>query len=310
MSEETCEFVSSRGLLKRCDVYPPNPTSSTRSCYSHDWASLKPGATVYIHGSAMPHFIRAVWPIVNVPIVIVSGDCDQTMPIDAFFSEHHFIAFLEDPRLIAWFSQNQIAVTAHPKVHSIPIGLDYHTLSVQEGHPWGSQQSPKEQEEDLILFRNAAPSDRILKAYANFQFSMNTPFAKDRQEAIEQLDKELVVYEETPVKRLVTWSKQTNYQFVISPHGGGLDCHRTWEALALGCYPIVRVSPIVNLFKGLPVLIVNSWKDVTPELLRSFTEFWKKRPPPYEQLYLRFWTDRIREAVTDALLASSPESKE
>ena len=294
--------------MKSCDVYPPNPTSSSRSCYPYNWTSLKPGSTVYIHGSAMPHFINTVWSSITVPIVIVSGDCDETMPIDVLPTESKFLTFLDNPMLIAWFSQNQIAEKAHPKIRSIPIGLDYHTLSVHRGHVWGPQQTPKKQEETLIQIQPV--SDRLLKAYANFQFSITTQFAQDRHLALQELNKDIVVYEERPVNRQTTWINQSKYQFVISPHGGGLDCHRTWEALALGCYPIVRASPIINLFKGLPVLIVNSWKDVTPELLAGFAKFWASRPPPYDQLYLRFWTDQIREVATVATVATNalPES--
>ena len=39
----------------------------------------------------------------------------------------------------------------------------------------------------------------------------------------------------------------TNYAFIVSPHRNGLDCHRTWEALVLGCIPIVKTSPIDDL---------------------------------------------------------------
>ena len=55
--------------------------------------------------------------------------------------------------------------------------------------------------------------------------------------------------------------------FVVSPRGHGYDCHRTWEALALGCIPIVKHSPIDHVFDHLPVLIVREWSDVNRELL-------------------------------------------
>ncbi len=62
--------------------------------------------------------------------------------------------------------------------------------------------------------------------------------------------------------------RQSEYAFVISPHGNGVDCHRTWEALALGCVPIVRTSPLDALYEGLPVLIVSNWCEVTADFLR------------------------------------------
>ena len=52
-------------------------------------------------------------------------------------------------------------------------------------------------------------------------------------------------------------------QFVASPWGGGLDCHRTYEALAMGAIPIVRSSgPLDASFAAQPVLIVDDWADV------------------------------------------------
>ena len=44
--------------------------------------------------------------------------------------------------------------------------------------------------------------------------------------------------------------------------GNGLDCHRTWELLYLGCIVITRTSPLDPLFEGLPVVIVRDWEEV------------------------------------------------
>lgn len=47
-----------------------------------------------------------------------------------------------------------------------------------------------------------------------------------------------VTIEKEELNRSELWRRHGNYAFVISPPGHGLDCHRTWEALALGCIPI------------------------------------------------------------------------
>ena len=299
MSEATCQLVSSRGLMKSCDVYPPNPISSTRVCYDYQWASLKPGASVYIIGSALPHFLMKAWDQIKVPFVLVTGDCDQTMP-DDFFSPTNLALFLAEPKLLAWFSQN-MTTTHSPKLHRIPIGMDYHTLTTNANHSWGPQQSPPVQEHLLIAVRNQSVFKETL-AYANFQFSMNTRYASDRHAAIAQLPPNLVHYESIPVSRFVTWARQIKYEFVVSPHGGGLDCHRTWEALALGCYPIVKSSSIDPLFEGLPVLIVKEWSDVTQERLEAFLR--EERVVEKEKLTLKWWTDKIKGVPA----ASSPEA--
>ena len=53
-----------------------------------------------------------------------------------------------------------------------------------------------------------------------------------------------------------------NSYFVISPPGNGLDCHRTWEAIYLGCVPVVLRSSLSEEFTtNLPILAVDHWSD-------------------------------------------------
>ena len=64
--------------------------------------------------------------------------------------------------------------------------------------------------------------------------------------------------------------------FVVSPRGSKIDCHRHWEALALGAAPIVLDSPLTReLFYGLPALLLESWDALTPELLRAHQKILK-----------------------------------
>ena len=70
--------------------------------------------------------------------------------------------------------------------------------------------------------------------------------------------------------------------FCLSPHGNGLDCHRTWEAIALGCIPVVKTSPLDRLFSGLPVLIVNSWSDLNESLLSETVDRFQDTIVPSE----------------------------
>jgi len=302
--ETTCQYVSSRGLLKSCDVRPPKPSSSTRVCYDYDWASLKPGAIVYVNSSAIPDFIARAWPSIRVPIVLVSGDCDETVPVD-ILRESELDAFLMDSRLLAWFAQNAIQIS--PKIHQLPIGLDYHTLSDNEKHPWGPKQTPVQQETILTLIKaRKSFLERKRGAHANFQFSMRTRYAQDRRDALGNLDKSLVHYESEPTSRFITWANQAGYQFVISPQGGGVDCHRTWEAMSLGCIPIVKTSFLDSMFKDLPVLIVKSWASVTPDLLAGCVAAYRTKGaaevPP--KLLLSYWVQKIRAAATTAKTTS------
>lgn len=294
MSEPDCKYVSSRGILKSCNVKSSTPYSSIRQLVNYDFSQLREGDCLYICNSAIPFFRERVFPTIQVSFRLVSGDCDESCPVELFPDRHSFLAFIDDPRIIVWFSQNCID-TSHPKLHQLPIGQDYHTMNGPNS--WGPETSPENQERFINSIRDKAPAlaNRKCMAHANFHFSMTTKYAYDRHDALNQVPRELVYYEPERTMRLNTWKSQAEYAFVVSPHGNGLDCHRTWEALALGCIPIMKTSALDPMFEGLPVLIVNEWSNVTPELLyKTQQEYAERTDWEMEKLTLAYWMNQIR----------------
>ena len=59
------------------------------------------------------------------------------------------------------------------------------------------------------------------------------------------------------------------YKWIISPHGNGLECHRTYEAIALGCIPVVKSSTLDIMYKDMPIIILNDWNEISLELLKK-----------------------------------------
>lgn len=294
MSEQDCKYVSSRGVLKSCDVKSATPYSSIPLLANYDFSQLREGDSLYICNSAIPGFVAQVLPSITVAFRLVSGDSDNSCPHELFASNELFVEFIDDPRIIAWFSQNCVE-PAHPKLHPLPIGQDYHTMSGPNF--WGPQMTPLEQERFIDDTRGNAPAlaNRRCMAHSNFHFSMTTKYASDRYDALSQVPKELVYYEPERCGRLDTWKTQSEYAFVLSPHGNGLDCHRTWEALALGCIPIVKTSALDPMYEGLPILIVNEWHDITRELLdQTQKEYAEREDWKMEKLTLEYWMNQIR----------------
>jgi len=302
MQEHENISVSSRGILKSCDYHSVTPISSIKYLYNYppiqQIKNIK-NPSIYVCGSAIPHFIMTILPSIHFTFVLVSGDCDETIPRE-ILSSNDLNALLNDKRLIHWFSQNMII--DHPKITKIPIGLDYHTLTQRP--LWGPISNCKEQEKilNLIIAKSKPFWDRNVKCYANFHFSMNTKLGYDRKAAFNEIDKNLIYYEENKVSRIVTWNKQKEFSFVVCPHGGGLDCHRNWEALCLGSIPIVKTSPIDNLYKDLPVLVVKNWHDININLLKTTIENFKKKFNDGEfnmaKLNLKYWTQKIQQMQT------------
>ena len=297
--ESKCKYVCSRGILKSCDIFSYTPHSSIRVLYGYEEGfenKMNDGDTLYVCSSAIPKFCNIVNNI-KTRFILVTGDCDECCWQDLFRSQEDFLLFMENPKLIHWFSQNSICID-HPKLSPMPIGLDYHTMSLDDSS-WGPKSSPVEQERELemVVKKYAKPwNERLFQtcAYSNFHFEMKTRFANDRRDAMNKIPPEFIYYEPNKLKRVDTWKKQCDYVFVVSPFGNGLDCHRTWEALALGCIPIVKSSPFDILFKDLPVWIVEDWSEVNlMNMINVFTSF-QEKPFRMEKLRLDYWMSEIR----------------
>jgi hypothetical protein len=187
----------------------------------------------------------------------------------------------------------------------MPIGMDYHTMESKD--VWGPITIASTQEFLLNGVRKISVpfyqrfEENVTKCYSNFHFQMNTKYGQDRKDAVRQIPSELVYYEPQMVPRLKSWNTQKDYAFIISPHGGGYDCHRLWEALILGCIPIVKTSPIDKLYNDLPVLIVQSWSHITIELLvKTVNEFKTKHQHGefnYDKLSLKYWINLIKNVL-------------
>lgn len=290
------KYVCSRGILKSCDITTTQPVSSISFMVGYDirdFTNMREGSTIYVCSTSIPQFIRDVLPKLNSRFILVSGDCDESIPYD-ILSVGEFERFIAHPLLIRWYAQNCI-VFGYDKLRQIPIGLDYHTM-MNPKNSWGKQMTPLEQEILLVNTREKSLPlrERICLAYSNFHFSTKGKYCFDRKDAIAKLNPQCVVYEAHQVERKTTWEKQAKYAFVISPHGNGLDCHRTWEALCLGCIPIVKTSPLDFLYDGLPVLIVDSWDEVSMELLERIQLEYSTRVFSYEKLQLGYWMEKIR----------------
>ncbi len=292
-SEKDNKYVSSRGILKSCNYHSIHPQSGIRKLINYPpLTTIKDVKTpsIYVCSSAIPDFIENVLSDINFDFVLVSGDCTEDIPYDIFKTENELNDFLNNPYLKHWLCQNWNGKN-HKKVSIIPLGLDYHTMATQEMF-WGKMIPPSEQEELLINIKDKSKPfwERKPICYSTFLVSM-TP---DRVEAYESIPEELVYYEETPVDRLTTWKNQSEYAFIISPHGIGLDCHRTWEALVLGCIPVVKKSNIDYLYDELPVLIVDEWIDITEELLNKTINDFKNKSFNYKKLTLNYWINKFK----------------
>ena len=88
-----------------------------------------------------------------------------------------------------------------------------------------------------------------------------------------------------------------SHTFTLCPRGNGIDTHRIWEALYMGCIPIVKNNVVHKDWKDLPILWIDEWDCITEDFLhRSYTSMLEKNYT-FEKLKVQYWIDRIRSSM-------------
>jgi len=271
---------------------------------------VKDGDLVWMRLIALPQFLAEALPRIRARFALVTGDEDWAIPSGFPGSQQ----LLSDPRVLCWFTQNYDGTDPNQKLMPLPIGLDFHTIS--NGRKWGHwPATPAAQEAELEALRSAAPAnaERELRVHADFHFNKHKQqvWGDDRAQVQRALEGNPdVQFQTRKVARLELWREKTRYAFVVSPHGNGLDCHRTWESLVLGNIVIVKRSSLDPLYEGLPVVIVGDWSEISRENLRR----WHAQYSPafrdaqvQERLTNRYWIARMRRIVAERLAEAGSE---
>ena len=298
--EQLCYFVSSRGLLKSCNFHSHNPKSSCNNDNQYLINMLKSdnmfdGMSIYVCSDLLQYFVNYILPNINHKFVLVSGDSDLCVPLEALTKLETY-RLLNSLYLIKWFTQNT-KIQDNDKIVQLPIGLDYHTIANNPNCNWkirGENCLPRAQEYTLVSIKDKTIPfyERIPKIYVNF--STNSDRFNQRKQSLETIPNHLLVVDQSFKPRTILWNQMINYAFILSPFGIGMDCHRTWEALCLGCIPIICAPHFNNLFEDLPVLIVNKWSDINEELLQNTIKSFQEKTFNYDKLSLKFWKNKIK----------------
>jgi hypothetical protein len=272
--------------------------------------NIQHGDWVFLQCCYLKRFNKQVLPTIQVPFIIFIGDGDETFPDDCP-QDFDVEEFLSNNQLIHVFVQNNAYKGPSTKVTSIPIGMDFHTVAYKgESGGWGVKGSPLEQEGVLKdLLKTFLPThQRKMKAFVDFQWSDTMhgdkrrylQFGEDRTSIFHRLLPTGLIDHGPWVKRSDLWKKKGEYAFSISPHGNGLDCHRTWEDLVLGCIVIVKSSPLDVLYEGLPVIIIKDWDEITESNLKKWLKQYGDaftNPEYRKKLTNSYWLQKMQQIV-------------
>jgi hypothetical protein len=237
-------YITGNGIASRC-----------RHVWNYDGYRVNPDLRnnlVFVKTDYIDQFFAKVR--LDEPFVLFTHNSDY--PVDRSLIRH-----LDDPRVLLWFAQN--ADVRHPKLRSIPIGI------ANAGYSHGDI--------DVIDRVRGERHDRSQLFYANFNVDNNR---MEREYCLQQTRLRLRDEVDGGWNEFAGgYRLPTSFEgylrdlrrtfFCISPKGNGIDCHRTWEALYMGCIPIVTRSEVAEAHKDMPIVILDDWSQFKD---REFTE--------------------------------------
>jgi hypothetical protein len=254
------------------------------------------GMSIYVCSDSLSFFVNNILENINKKFVLVSGDSDLLNPLDSL-SEYQINKLVQNTFLLKWFCQNMI-IDNYPKIIQMPIGLDFHTIYNIKNFKWKLPEEsdiPIEQEKILFSIRDSSVPFYERKPLIIANFSMQNDAYGERFDSLNKINKNILIYLKDFLQRSILWKEMLKYTFVLSPKGNGIDCHRTWEALVLGCIPIVRLPKFKKMLEGLPVLNVNDWSEINEELLKKTIDEFKNKDFLFEKLKLQYWINQINQ---------------
>lgn len=183
--------------------------------------------------------------------------------------------------VVHWFAQN--CLVKKNDVTPIPIGLE--RPGVGRSGDIGCLKS---------TWKDLNKTNEYF-CYANFSPSTNP------QERSINLNHEWITSEQNiPFNYFI--SQIYSSKFVLSPPGNGHDCHRTWETLYMGAYPVVKSSPASRYFRDvldLPLILYDDPSQITKEFL--YQELSKHEIFSVYPLKMEFWKKQIEKVINDLL---------
>ena len=257
-------YIWNFGIISTCDKgIMRNPEAYFATIPSFDkgaYQDLHAGDIVWMKALFVPQFCKQILPKLNVPIVLVIADGDESFPSDCG-KNFDVEEFLNHPFIIHVFAQNNAYAGSSSKVSHIPIGMDFHTIAYKgkEGG-WGERGSPQEQEAHLatILSRLKPTHLRKKRAFVDFHLSDSMhgghqrylQFGEDRKSIFQRLLKTgLIDYD--GVDQIATREKPKIIICGATAYSRIIDFKKfTKIAKKVGAYLVADVSHIAGLIIG------------------------------------------------------------
>lgn len=285
-----------------------------------------PGIKIFLHAADVIDFSKVSSGIRRPFVLLTRSNLDELVPYpDSDRHQEYLSAYttvLEHQQLVGWYGSNM--VMQHQKLVALPLGAKWQWYSTA----FHGEDETKALVSKLLSYYAldvlynfyGKKRDRLLFASMTEGSSDNAnyaPWRGSRRKAAQVLQENFPDISgadgDMDGQPLISNIKSCDghpeleqyllrlqhYKFVLSPPGNGPDTHRTWEALMMGCIPVVLKGPFDALYEGLPVLMLDSWDELTPQALeQAYTKFrYGKQNYSFEKLFTSHWFRMINRDV-------------
>ena len=205
---------------------------------------LRKPKIIFLYTDWLNVFIKKVLPQIDYPFILITHNSD-------LWITNEYQSILNNSNLIKWYAMN--CHIKHDKLQPIPIGI--------ANEKW------LHGDKDTLQDVAAMPIKKTKLVYSNFNISTNP---LKRQNILNILKTKTFIDIDTEIHQYKDYlTKLKTYKYVISPSGNSIDCHRIWEAIYLNVIPIVEKHTALDYFTDLPILFVDSFEEITEELLET-----------------------------------------
>lgn len=177
--------------------------------------------------------------------------------------------------IVKWFAQN--AIVDDPDLIPIPLGIENH-----KGKSKGSFTNHKWLLENIEELRS---NEKENVFYCNWNTNTNIEVRQPILDSLKNSGKELII--ESGLSFEQYCRNMSKCKYVVCPPGNGVDTHRVWEALYMGCFPIVKKHRIYKYY-DLPIIQVNNWDNIDTSVLYS---------EDMPQIYMDYWKTLIKKIL-------------
>jgi len=224
----------------------------------------------FVKTDYIQEFQHRYLPHINYDFVLITHDADA--PINESCTP-----ILNNRFLKRWFGMNCHII--HDKLQTIPIGI------ANECWPHGNKQAV------LDIANNENKKTGLI--YSNFDQGTNL----NQRQGVNNILKDVKgLYVEKDKKNYRNYLETlATFNFVVSPPGNSIDCHRIWESIYVGTVPIVLKSVPMIFFKDCPILFIDKWEDLyNIDMLSKYSDLQQKNKSKSE---FGFYRDLIKQTL-------------